>query len=55
MILGKRGLLKGKKAICYPGFEKYLEGAEIATEKAVISGRIVTSKYGTAPDFPLQF
>jgi 4-methyl-5(b-hydroxyethyl)-thiazole monophosphate biosynthesis len=52
MILGKRGLLKGKKAICYPGFEKYLEGAEIATEKAVISGRIVTSKGpGTAPDF----
>ena len=24
MVLGKRGLLKGKRAICYPGFEKFL-------------------------------
>ena len=28
MILGKLGLLKGRKATCYPGFEQYLEGAE---------------------------
>lgn len=28
MVLGKLGLLKGKKATCYPGFDKYLEGAE---------------------------
>ena len=28
MVLGKLGLLKGKKATCYPGFEQYLEGAE---------------------------
>ena len=28
LVYGKRGLLKGKKATCYPGFEKYLEGAE---------------------------
>ena len=28
MVYGKRGLLKGKKATCYPGFDKYLEGAE---------------------------
>ena len=27
MVYGKRGLLKGKKATCYPGFDKYLEGA----------------------------
>ena len=25
MVYGKRGLLKGKKATCYPGFDKYLE------------------------------
>ena len=29
MVLGKLGLLKGKKATCYPSFEQYLEGAEI--------------------------
>ncbi len=28
MVYGRRGLLKGKKATCYPGFDKYLEGAE---------------------------
>ena len=28
MVYGKRGLLKGKKATCYPGFDKYLDGAE---------------------------
>ena len=28
MVYGKRGLLKGKKATCYPGFAQYLEGAE---------------------------
>ncbi len=27
MVYGKLGLLKDKKATCYPGFEKYLEGA----------------------------
>ena len=29
LVYGKRGLLKGKKVTCYPGFEKYLEGAII--------------------------
>ena len=28
LVYGKRGLLKGKKATCYPGFDKFLEGAE---------------------------
>lgn len=28
MVYGKRGLLKDKKVTCYPGFDKYLEGAE---------------------------
>ena len=28
MVYGSLGLLKGKKATCYPGFDKYLEGAE---------------------------
>lgn len=52
MILGKRGWLKGKDAVCFPGFEKYLEGANVKTVKAVISEKIVTSRgAGTAMDF----
>ena len=45
MVLGGLGLLKGKKATCYPGFEKYLDGAELATKEAVVvQGNIVTGR-----------
>ena len=29
MVLGKRGLLKDVPAVCYPGFEEYLLGADV--------------------------
>lgn len=45
MVLGGLGILKGKKATCYPGFEKYLEGAILSTQEAVVvEGNIVTGK-----------
>ena len=48
-VFGGLGLLKGKKAICYPGFEDKLEGAEIVDEPVVVSGKVITSKgAGTA-------
>lgn len=48
-ILGKRGLLKGKRAVCYPGFEKDLIGATVTNEEVVTDGNITTSKgMGTA-------
>ena len=51
-ILGKAGLLKGKRATCFPGFEKYLEGAEICDLPAVIDGNIITSRgAGAALEF----
>ena len=51
-ILGKMGLLKGKKATCFPGFEEFLEGAELSGEKAVRDGNIITGKgAGAAADF----
>lgn len=51
-ILGIIGILNGKKAICYPGFESQLEGAEIVNENVVKDGNIITSKGpGTAADF----
>lgn len=45
MILGKRGLLIGKNATCYPSFEQYLTGANVPTDKIVIvDGKIITAK-----------
>ncbi len=43
-ILGKRGLLKGKKATCFPGFEQYLEGATVESDGVVRDGNIITAK-----------
>ncbi len=55
MILGKRGQLIGKRAVCFPGFEEYLEGAEVETEKTVVcDGNIITAKgMGAAFEFGL--
>lgn len=54
-ILGKRGILKGKRAICYPGFEKELEGAEIVNQGVVRHGKIITGRaMGSAHDFGLE-
>jgi 4-methyl-5(b-hydroxyethyl)-thiazole monophosphate biosynthesis len=54
MILGQMGLLKGRKATAYPGFETYLSGATVVDEEAVVSDRIITSKGpGTAVEFSL--
>ncbi len=44
MILGELGLLKGKKAVCYPGFEKYLEEAEVEDAFVSIDGNIITAR-----------
>ena len=53
-VLGVKGLLKGRRAVCYPGFEPQLEGAEIGSERVVTDGRLITSKGpGTAADFAL--
>ncbi len=43
-ILGKKGLLKGKEAICFPGFEEYLYGAKISDQSVVADGKIITAK-----------
>ena len=53
MVLGGLGLLKGKNATCYPGFEKYLDGATLQTEKAVVvDGNIIT---GRGPGLSIEF
>lgn len=44
LVLGRRGLLSGKRATCYPGFEKELEGATATGEGVVTDGNITTAR-----------
>ncbi|MDF2541830.1 MAG: hypothetical protein K0S47_1548 [Herbinix sp.] len=54
-VLGTKGILKGKNAICYPGHEDKLEGATLVNSAVVTDGNIITSKgMGTAIDFSLS-
>lgn len=54
-ILGHRGLLNGKKAIAYPGFEEQLAGAQIVNEPAVKDGNIITGRgMGCSIPFALE-
>ena len=53
-ILGHLGLLSGRKAVCFPGFEEALTGAEIQNAPAVTDGRFITGKgAGAATEFAL--
>ncbi|MBQ7635442.1 MAG: DJ-1/PfpI family protein [Bacteroidaceae bacterium] len=53
MVLGDCGLLKGRRAVCYPGFEPWLKGAEVPEGEVVVEdGPFITSKGpGTALPF----
>ncbi len=51
-ILGKKQILSGKNATCFPGFENYLYGANVLNDRVVVDGKIITSRgAGTAADF----
>ncbi|MBQ7820668.1 MAG: DJ-1/PfpI family protein [Clostridia bacterium] len=53
-ILGELGLLEGKQAVCYPGFEKYLRGAKISDAHVVRDTNIITGiGMGAATEFSL--
>jgi len=55
IALGKAGLLAGKSATSYPGFEAELTGAALSTERVVQDGNITTSRGpGTAMEFALH-
>ena len=52
LVLGRRGLLVGKRATCYPGFEAELEGADVTGDGVVTDGNITTAKgMGVALEF----
>ncbi len=51
-ILGHKGLLKGKNAVCYPGFESELEGANVLDCAVCVDGNIITAcGMGAAKEF----
>ena len=54
-LLGRMGLLKGRKAVCYPGMEAQLEGAlPQPDQQVVVDGNLITAQAaGTA--FPFAF
>ena len=54
MVLGYLGLLKGKRATCYPGFEIFMQDAEYTAELFTIDGNIITGK-GPAAVFPYAY
>ena len=53
-VLGKYGMLKGRKATSYPGFEEQLVGAEYLLDEVVVDDFVITSRgMGTAIAFSL--
>lgn len=55
MVLAKAGLLEGRKAICYPGMEEKLTGAELCYEPAVRDGTVITGRgMGASVPFGLE-
>lgn len=43
LVLGGLGLLQGKRATCYPGFEDTMQGAEYTADKVTVDGHIFTA------------
>ncbi len=53
-VFGHRGFLNGKRAVCYPGFEKDLHGAIVEKASVVTDGNVITAKgAGVADQFGL--
>ena len=55
MVFGHMGILKDRKATCYPGMEENLTGAELVTDIVVLDQKIITSRGpATAMPFALK-
>ena len=53
-VLGRRGLLEGRRAVCYPGFEAELKGANVENTGVVEDGKRITARaMGSALEFAL--
>jgi len=55
MVLAAAGVIGGKRATCYPGFESKLDGASVSKDKVVVDGKMVTGNGpGSAVPFALK-
>lgn len=55
IIFGRKNLLEGKKAVCFPGFEDELTGADISDSYVCKDGKIITAKgMGSAVNFGIE-
>ena len=52
MVLGSLDILKGKNAVCYPGFEDKLKGAKILYDPVCNDQNVIT---GRGPGAAIQF
>ncbi|OHD68989.1 MAG: hypothetical protein A2W19_07090 [Spirochaetes bacterium RBG_16_49_21] len=52
IVLGQAGVLAGKRASCFPGYESLLTGAVLVPDPVVRDGRIIT---GRGPGCALPF
>lgn len=43
-ILAHLGILKGRRACCYPSFEAHLQDAELVREPAAVSDNVITGR-----------
>ncbi|HJC66863.1 MAG: DJ-1/PfpI family protein [Lachnospiraceae bacterium] len=54
-VLGSLGLLKGKTATCYPGYEEQLDGASCSQAGVITDGNITTARgLGYALDLGIE-
>ena len=54
VVLAQLGILDGKKATCYPGFEKMLTKAEYTADLVTVDGNVTTAE-GPAAAFPYAY
>ena len=54
-VFGDLGILNGKEAVCYPGFEERLTGATIGEGTVAVTDHVITSRgMGTAIPFAFE-
>ncbi len=51
-VLGELGVLDGKKATCYPGFQNKLQGTHYTAQRVEVDGNVIT---GNGPSSALPF
>ena len=50
-VLGRMGLLRGRRAVCFPGFEHELKGCDVQAAPVCVDGDIITGQ-GAGCVFP---